>query len=241
LLILVLGIAVASTSFAHNYLPAEPGASVTVIPDIGVSRAAYRTLSVPGQVDIYEFSAKKGQEIYIQMTVPLLDREHGFAPEFSLVFLGDADAAFGDAVVTKGTLGDTPPDVLDRIHPHEGGDGTEPLSLAVGYDGSAQLVFDEPFTGTQYWIRQTLTIAAPADGTYRIGVYTRDGSTGKYVLAPGQKEQFGLGDIFSLPSVIIDVRTFCEVPVWPDYLLFTTLGILAIGGIGVGIFFLATM
>jgi hypothetical protein len=146
------------------------------IPDIGVSRAAYRTLSAPGQVDVYEFSAKKGQEIYIQMTVPLLDRERDFAPEFSLVFMGDPGTAFGDAEVIKGARGDTP----------------------------------------------------PADGTYRIGVYTRDGSMGKYVLAPGKREQFGLGDIFSLPSIIIDVRTFCEVPVWPDYLLFTTLGIFSL-------------
>ena len=222
--------------YAHNFLAAPGNGLVTTIPDIGVSRAAYRSLSTPGQVDIYEFTALKGQEIYVQMTVPLLDRESGFAPEFAVVSMGTADAAFAPQDLQKGTVLDAPHDVVDQIHPHQGADETEPPSIAVAYDGSAPQVFDEPFTGTRYWIRQTVTLTAPADGTYRIGVYTRDGSTGKYVLAPGRREQFGFGDILSLPSVRIQVRDFCEVPTWPDYLVLTTLAVAVAAGIGFGVF-----
>jgi hypothetical protein len=234
-LALLLGTFLAQSAHAHNYLAAPQGSSVTTIPDISVSRASYRTLSRPGQVDIYEFTARKGQELYIQMTVPLLDRQHDFAPELALVFTSDEGSPFGEPAVAKGSLLEPPHDIVDQIHPHQGGDEAEPAAIAVGYDGSEPLVFNEPFTGTRYWIRQTLTVTAPADGTYRIGVYSRDGSTGKYVLAPGKREQFGAGDILSLPLVRFTVRSFCEEPLWPDYLAVAALGAIILGGIGAGI------
>ena len=222
-------------TYAHNFLPSPGDGIVTTIPDIGVSRAAYRTLSAPGQVDVYEFTAVKGQKIYAQMTVPYLDRESGFTPELAIVYMGDSGAPLVPQSLEKGSVLDPPHDVVDRIHPHNGVDETEPPALAVAYDGSAALVFNEPFTGTRYWIRQTVTLTAPADGAYRIGVYTRDGSTGKYVLAPGTREQFGLADLFSFPSVRIQVRDFCEVPTWPDYLVLSTLAVVAAVGLGLGV------
>jgi hypothetical protein len=168
------------------------------------------------------------------MTVPLLDRQRNFSPELALISTGESAAAFGDPAVEKGSLVDPPHDVVDRIHSHQGTDDEEPSALAVAYDGGEPLAFNEPFTGTRYWIRQTLTVTAPADGTYRIGVYTRDGSTGKYVLAPGKREQFGARDILSLPSVRLSVRSFCEAPVWPDYLVMAALGAIILGAIGAG-------
>ena len=91
-LILLGLIATATAAFAHNYLPAKPGQSITTIPDISVSRAAYREITSSDQVDVYEFNASKGQELYIQMTVPLLDREKGFAPAFVLLYTGSQPA-----------------------------------------------------------------------------------------------------------------------------------------------------
>jgi hypothetical protein len=192
--------------FAHNYLPADPGSTFTKIPDISVSRAAYRELGRIGQVDVYEFDAKKGQEIYIQMTIPQIEALKEFAPRFDAVF-------------------------------PQGSDSKVPPPLGVAYDGSDPLPFDEPFTGTKYWIRQTLTVAAPVDGTYRIGVYAEDQQIGKYVLAPGRKEQFGIGDVFALPAVRWNVRVFCREPVWPDALFWSVLGAAAVAGIGVGIYY----
>jgi hypothetical protein len=226
----------AQMAIAHSYLPQTPGQSITVIPDINVSRAAYREITAGDQVDVYEFTAKKGQQIYIQMTVPLLDRLSGFAPEFALVSMGDGQASFDAPLLEMGTVSDPPHDVVDRIHPHAGADETEPPLIGVAYDNSPAVVFDEPFTGTRYWTRQTLTIAAPADGTYRIGVYSRDGSKGKYVLAPGKTEAFGIGDIFGLPIVRLQVRGFCEQPIWPDLLVE---GVIVAGLITGGVFLIA--
>jgi hypothetical protein len=232
MLLFMMALTLPSLGYAHNYLATPNGGQATIIPDISVSRAAYRSLDKTDQVDIYQFAAKKGQELYIQMTVPLLDREQGFAPDLVLVYTGSDQVAFGDPRLEKGTLMDPAHDVVDRLHPHLGGNDAEPPLLGVSYDGSAPLVFNEPFTGTRYWIRETLTVAAPADGTYRIGVYSRNGQTGKYVLAPGKREKFGLGDVAGFESVRIKVRTFCEEPVWPEITVLSVLGAAVLGGAG---------
>ena len=239
LLTLIGLLATASLAFAHNYLPTRPDQSITTIPDISVSRAAYRQITSTDQVDVYEFSATKGQELYIQMTVPLLDREKGFAPAFVLLYTGGQPAEFVDPAIEKGTMVDPPHDVVDTVLPHN--DEQEPALIGIAYDSSTDQVFDEPFTGTRYWIRQTLTVKAPADGTYRIGVYAPNGATGKYVLAPGKREQFGLADLLTFAGVRITVRQFCEQPIWPDVLVLGILGAAALGGIGIGIYALAVL
>jgi hypothetical protein len=224
----------AGALFAHNYLPAAPALGVTPIPDIDASRAAYRELVRGDQVDVYEFTAKKGQEIYIQMTLPQFESLKDFTPQFLLVYTGSGEAHFESPALQKGAVVDVPDEVVDKVFPHPA--DAEPALLAVAYDGSELLPFDEPFTGTRYWIRQTLTVAAPADGTYRIGVYSLQAQTGKYVLAPGKKEQFGFFDILTLPGVRWDVRVYCGEPVWPDAVFWTVLGAAALGGIGYGIY-----
>jgi len=230
--ILLMGASAAAS--AHSYLAVPAAGAVTVIPDIGASRAAYRELTSPDQVDIYEFTARAGQEIYIQMTVPFLDRESGFAPDFVLLS-ADANAApFDPPILARASLVDPPHDVVDRVHEH--GVGGEPPSVGAAYGGGEPLVFDEPFTGTRYWIRQTITVPAPADGTYRIGVYSANGSLGKYVLAPGKAEKFTVGDILGLPGVRMKVREFCEQPVWPDIVFWSVLGLAALAGAGFGIY-----
>ena len=210
---------IGAVAYGHNFLPPTPGQTITNIQDISVSRAAYREISTSDQVDVYEFTAKKGQQIYIQITIPLLDRLSGFLPEFALVYTGVEQANFNSPQLDMGKVVDPPHDVVDRIYPHAVTDETEPPLIGVAYDGSPTVVFDEPFTGTKYWTRQTLTISAPADGTYRIGVYSPGGSKGKYVLAPGTAEAFGIGDIFGIIGVRYQVRIFCEQPIWPDILV----------------------
>jgi hypothetical protein len=241
ILFLLAGAVFSPAAFGHNYLRSAAGSDPTVIPDISVSRAAYRELTSASQVDLYEFTAKKGQELFIQMTVPLLDRLKDFAPAFVLVSTGDGQQEFPTAKVEQGTVIEAPHDVVDRVHAHAGGDGAEPPLLALQYAAETPVVFNEPFTGTRYWIRQTLTVNAPADGTYRIGVYSPNGSTGKYVLAPGKKERFGLGDLFTFPSVRMSVRAFCEQPIWPDIVVWSVLGAAVATWIGLGVFALAVL
>jgi hypothetical protein len=43
ILAMVLATCLTRLGYAHNYLPAPEGSAVTIIPDISVSRAAYRS------------------------------------------------------------------------------------------------------------------------------------------------------------------------------------------------------
>ncbi len=228
-------LSVGTLAFGHNYLPSPSQGTVTYIPDIAVSRAAYRELKSDQQVDVYEFAAREGQQIYVQMTVPVLERQADFAPVIVLQGPG-GDLSFPAPDVQGGTILDAPHVVVDTLHPHDDGDAeVTPLALAVAWDGKGPTVFDEPFTGTRYWIRQTVTVLAPVDGTYRIGIYSAEGSTGKYVLATGREEKFTAADLLGFPGVRLAVRTFCEVPVWPDILVWSALGVAAAAGLGFGI------
>jgi hypothetical protein len=229
----------ASSLFAHNYLPAPSGKAVTTISDISVSRAAYREIKQKEQVDVYEFPAKKGEQIYIQMTVPRLERLQRFAPEFVLLYTGEGEVAFNAPVVDKGTIADPSHEIVHQVYGAAESGIREPAQLSVAYDGSDPVAFDEPFTGTRYWIRQTLTVMAPADGIYRIGVWSSDGSLGKYVLAPGKAEKFGAADILGLPSVRWQVRVFNEEPVWPDALFWSLVATGVLTAVGFGIYALA--
>jgi hypothetical protein len=228
----------ASPLVSHNYLPPVPGEAVTSIPDIDVSRAAYRELIQGDQVDVYSFTAKKGREIYVQMTVPLLERNRDFAPGFILLYTGTEKVEFDPPELEKGMIVDPSAAAVDWVFPGPGGGESGPALICVEYDGSDADPFFEPFTGTRYWIRQTMTVAAPADGTYLIGVYSPGGTTGKYVLATGEREQFGIGDILAIPGVRWTVRVFNEEPVWPDALVWGVLGMAALGGISYGVYLL---
>jgi hypothetical protein len=212
---------------------------MTTIPEIGISRAAYRQLSSTSQVDVYEFRATAGQEIYVQITVPVIERQRDFAPALVLVSMDPGAAGFRDALVQGGSVFDPDHEIVHEVLGRGDASGhDEPAVLAVRFDGGQPVVFDEPFTGTRYWIRQTLTVRAPTGGTYRIGVWDEEGAVGKYVLAPGRAEKFGAGDLLGFPGVRIKVRGFCEVPTWPDYVFWGALGGVALAGVGLGIWWL---
>lgn len=57
-----------------------------------------------------------------------------------------------------------------------------------------------------------LQIPAPADGSYYVAVFALDaGATGKYVLAPGVREEFGIDAIAGMADLI----GFFDAP-WPS-------------------------
>src|SRR5512144_358552 len=131
----VLGVIASQPAFSHNYLQAARDGGVTVIPNIDVSRAAYRELTSASQLDVYEFTATRGQELYIQVTIPLLDREKAFSPGLVLLNASEADAAFDSPNIDNGILVDPPHEIVDRVLPHDGnGTDAEPALLGVTWD-----------------------------------------------------------------------------------------------------------
>ncbi len=191
---------------AHNYLPppSVPGAT-THIPNIIDSRAAYRELTPSYPIDRYEFQAKRGEPIYVQMTIPHIARLKTFDPSFALIVKSASWNAAVPSLLERGTFSVDDPSVRALLHL-----SSVQHALTVEGNGSPPRAFHEPFTDTNYRLKQTIRIPAPVTGTYEIAVFDRAGATGKYVLATGEKERFTLKEIFHLPKVRKIVRKFME-------------------------------
>lgn len=202
-----LALGATSAVFAHKYLPPPgvPGAT-TVIPNIAISRAAYRRLTPDFPVDLYRFHARVGEPIYIQMTIPKIPALADFSPSFAIISYSASWDASSPGVLERGDVEIHNAAIRGLLGLHHG-----QYALTVVSNGAPPVPFHEPFTGTDYWLKQTIRIAAPATGSYEIAVFDAQGRTGKYVLATGQREDFTLRDLFELPKVRRIVRRFMEV------------------------------
>ena len=175
-------IVVPAPAAAHAPSVVQPGnespATAHVIEDPTLSRAIGATLGGPGETDWYRMDMRAGEVIVVEVTAP--DAVGGIATSFTLVGPGlpapgsDAAAALAAAVGTDGAI------------EHEATGGEREVHGGLGFVA---------------WggIRST----APADGTYWIAVRAAEnGATGKYVLAPGVREEFGLETIGGMADLV---------------------------------------
>ncbi len=186
---MAVSVAVAPVA-AHAPMVVEPGngspATAFVLDDPTLSRAIGATLDAPGEVDWYRMDLRAGDALVVEVTAP--DAVGGIAPSFALLGPGlpapadDATAALAAAARADGAL----------THEAEGGGREVHGGLGfISWGG----------------VRTT----APADGTYWIAVRAaEDGATGKYVLAPGVREEFGPGAVGGMADLV----TFFDAP-WP--------------------------
>jgi hypothetical protein len=188
---IVLSLVTATAALAHKPIFVEPLSNTTRatairITNPEVSWAVYAQLSQANEVNYYVFDGERGLSVKIEMSVPRIESQRNFGFDVALIGKGLADA----------------PRVPFAL---EAGEGAI-VALDSGQDNAR--VFDEPFTQTSYWQRQTLRAELPADGTYWIAVYDPRGRTGKYILAIGEREDFGVDDVASMPSIVLRVHEF---------------------------------
>ena len=206
---------------AHNYL--DPNrAGETHIPDIAVSRVVYRLLSA-GEVHRYGFTASAGQELFIQLLGPTEGPDALHAPTFALIARGHP-LSLGSARLEHGRW-------LDAASFRKlVGAGDADGLLVVAGEGAEFEPFFEPFTSTGYRIRQTLSLSAPAEGSYELVVFDPAHGSGRYVLATGRRERFGPGDLLRFPSVWLEVRRFMGESTAPLWVALGVIGAAAVGG-----------
>lgn len=149
------------------------------ISDPEVSWAAYGYLDSAGDADYYYFDIEAPLNVYTELLVPEKKAYANFYPSYAIV---------GPGLAGK-------PDL-----PFEVPDGNG--SLIIDSPSGNRDTFYEPFTGINYYrgVRKHTMLNEP--GRYFVVVYDRSRNTGDYVLAVGEKESFGIGDI---PGVIADV------------------------------------
>ena len=169
------------------------------IPDPNVSWAIYASLDHANETDFFVFHAQSGLALNAQITIPAINSLQQFAPHLALLGPG----------LPAATSGQVPFAI-------PAGDGIQLVNAA--HAGTADR-FDEPFTQTTYWNRQTLQEPLSKAGTYYLVVFNLPQDTlqtGKYVLAVGNVEQFGPADLLTFPATYFHVRFFtgAGLPLW---------------------------
>lgn len=198
LVILIFCITVVS---AHK--PIFEGSDTTlknpqVVPNHKTSYAVYGEIEDKNDVDFVKFSAKSGEDFYIQITKPAIKSNEEFKPYIALI---------GKGLYEKDKVPfEIPKDVGVIVFPP-----------------SPYQYFYEKFTQTSYYQGQTIRGQIPADGDYYVAVYSADNG-GKYTLAIGEEEKFSIRDIVSFPYIYFRVKYFFN----PIKTIFISIGVILI-------------
>jgi hypothetical protein len=144
-----------------------------LIKDPTISTVVYATLESAGDVDYYTFDGRQGERILLEMTIPQIEGQAGFAPTIALLGPGLGQAAL--------------PARVERPINTAG-------ALVMAPAPGEAATFFEPFSRTSYWERQSQRVPLPSDGQYTVAVWHPDGATGRYGFVIGDKERPG-GDV----------------------------------------------
>jgi hypothetical protein len=163
--------------------------------DIDVSQVAYSELTETDRALWLAFDANAGTRLDFSLGVPVIDRLAEYRPSL---------AVLGPGLPTIDLPFEAPPSVGGVVFETA---GTEPR------------FFHEPFTGTDSWILLEEAIELPETGTYYVVAWPPDDLADKLWVAIGLREQFGLRDVLSLPTIVRDVRAFHETNRRPSVLV----------------------
>lgn len=171
-----------------NYLGAKDYEGAIQIEDPDVSYVVYHEVTEERPRVWLKLNADAGYKLYVSLGVPVIDRLKEYHPALAVVGPGLPEVEF----------------------PFDHPDGLGAVVFTAESVATPEF-FHEPFTGTDSWIYIQEWVTLPDTGTYYVVGYHPEDTPGKLWIAPGTKEQWGIGDIFSLPSIIRPVREFHEV------------------------------
>lgn len=210
IIVAIMTLLAAPGAYAHRYIENDgshtSAAKALPIGDIDLSQVVYHTVTDNTRQIWLSFEAESGVQAKIQLGVPFIERYVDYRPAFALLGPG------------------LPP--VEAL----------PFTVPEGYGGvvyttdavASPVVFNEEFTGTKSWQFDMQTIELPETGLYYIVGFVPSEESGKFWIAPGTREEFGLDDILTLPRVIYKVRTFHEVFPWGGVLGWAYLGLIVI-------------
>ncbi|GMU24074.1 MAG: hypothetical protein AMXMBFR13_41510 [Phycisphaerae bacterium] len=162
-------------------------ANAVEIEDPTLSQVVYSELSPSAPQLWLTFELEAGQELYVQLGVPAIDRLEGYRPSVAVVGPGLPHASLPFAAPAN-------------------------TGAVVFPAGDEPELFYEPFTGTESWIRREELVTVSQAGRYYAVAFSPTGQTGKLWVAVGRREEFGLDEIASFGEVLNRVREFHELP-----------------------------
>lgn len=188
-LVLIGTAAISTVALAHKPLFEDRDTTgledAILIPDPDVSRAVYGFLDSESDVDYYYFDIHQPLRLYTSLLVPKNDVYAEFRPVY--VIIGP-----GIDGMPEGLPFNVPDGMGAMVIESPDGDREE---------------FYEPFTATTYYRGVPKHTPVSVRGRYYVAVYDRDGKMGDYVLAVGEKEQFGLSDLPGVIAAVMRIRS----------------------------------
>lgn len=207
-LFVFIALAMASTSaWAHRLVPDDgthtSSDAALLIEDPDLSQVVYHEVTTESNALWMRLERLEGDTVYWQLGMPAIDGLEDYRPTVVLLGPGLPEV-------------DVPFDIPEGL----GGI----VTTTAGLDAEP---FSEEFTGTEDLIVKETTFEVPASGTYYLVAYEPDGAPGKFWLAIGKREAFGLSDILSYSDVLSFVRAYHEVddeplPLLPRVLYFVS-------------------
>ncbi|HWI53777.1 MAG TPA: hypothetical protein VNT01_16690 [Symbiobacteriaceae bacterium] len=185
LLSLLLLAAAGPVASAHSPVFLKSGRQAVPVTDPEKSWAFYGRLQPGAEADVIPVDAEAGQRLKLQVLVPKRQELRTFTPAFYVLGPG-----FPGAWVPPGS----------PVAPARG------EGALVADQPQAPSEFFEPFTQTRYWTYGELSGTFPATGRYRVVVYDPAKMGGPYVVALGDREDFGLKDLVTFPATWLKVR-----------------------------------
>ncbi len=194
--IVILSILILSSNLAWAHKPIQSDGMNTDfknalrIPDHKISWAIYEELE-PRQTKFYILDAKKGDSLYASIVIPKIEKYENYKPDLLYIIGNGIEVNSSHKIEQRIPQGGIISYSYDRVISSE--------------------EFYEPFTQTTYWERQEIRITIPADGEYYLAVSDWQNVHGKYSLAVGEIEDFGIIDFFTtLPLAWIQTKLFFE-------------------------------
>jgi hypothetical protein len=179
-------ISLVHVALAHT--PLEPPfdneslATAYGVPDPTKSWAIYAELHEGGEAQYYRLKMEQGERLRLMLFIPVSEKER-FKP--NLVVMGPAI-----------TSHDAPPEFVETA----GGVGVTVLEGQL----SAEPAY-EPFTPSAYYYLADLDLDVSVAGTYHVAVYEAY-QGGRYGLAIGYREEFGLDEWLMIPIDVVGVH-----------------------------------
>lgn len=158
------------------------------VDDPAISIVVYREITCDAPELWLTFEATAGDDVWVQLGVPILDRLKDYRPSMVLLAPGLPSLAEGEV----------PFEVPSGL----GG---------IRFDADATPTqFDEPFTGTSSWIWSEAWVTTPESGPAYLVAWDPSVRTGKLWLAMGVIEDFSNVDWSEAANWTEDVNTFHE-------------------------------
>lgn len=199
-------LAMAGPAHAHRLIPKEDchadAEHAIPIGDVGVSQVVYHYATEDCPQVWLTFDAEAGQEIFMQIAIPVIERQKDYRPTLVLIGPGLPAAELPFAI---------PEGMGALVYPTEGFEGE---------------YFLEHFTGTESWQLREETVNAAASGTHYVMGFHPQEAQGKFWIAVGTAEEFGVNDILSIFETVRIVRDFHEQSGPPFPLLWLLGGII---------------